>query len=87
MTDEDVIQRAHAIAGFGNVGGPYCRGDRKPYWTLAVTRRAWVFALVVAMWPWLGERRRATVREALAELPPVGYYLRGDAWVKARAPS
>ncbi len=85
MCNEDVLRRAHVISGVGNLHGPYDNGEgHKPYWKWTTTKRAHVFALLVALWPWLGERRRAKACEALRDLPPVGYPLRGRTWHEAR---
>ena len=76
MTDEDVLRRLAAVIGLGNVCGPYKnKGDGKkaykPIWSWTVSSRTHVYAVLVALWPWLGARRREKVREALAALPPV----------------
>lgn len=61
MTDEDVVRRAHKIAGVGNVHGPYSRGDFKPQWVFKCSDSKQAYALMVAVLPWLGSRRRQTV--------------------------
>lgn len=77
MTDLDVVERAHEIAGCGTVGGPYQnKGDgKKKYketWIWHVTRRAEVYAILVAIWPWFCKRRQEKATEALLDLPPIG---------------
>ena len=73
MTDEDVVRRAAEVAGAGMVTGPYSsrRENRKPQWAWRACKRGDVYALLVALWPWLRTRRRARAREALLALPPV----------------
>ena len=61
MTDEDVVRRAQQIACIGGVYGPYVRGEFKPQWVFRCTDSATSYALMVAILPWLGTRRRETV--------------------------
>lgn len=71
MTDEDVVRRLHLLAGMGRVFGPY-GGEpvngrpRKPYWAWTVRRETQAYALLVAIYPWLGQRRRGRARECIA---------------------
>lgn len=68
MTDEDVVRSFHARVGVGRVDGPYIRGGkRKPSWQWHAIGFENAQALVVAFWPWLGQRRRATALEVLRE--------------------
>ncbi len=68
MTDVDIIRRLHSITGMGTVTGPYQHGPAhcKPRWVWSVQSNVVVYALTVAMWSWLGERRRGQVRNALS---------------------
>lgn len=77
-TDEDVLRRFHEIVGVGHISGPYCHKNpkHKPYWQWCNIRRAWVFALLVAFWPWLCMRRREKAAQAIQELPPVSEKVR-----------
>jgi hypothetical protein len=69
MTDEDVITRAHQIAGVGNLNGPrrspsmVARGA-KPMWDFDAAGVE-AYALCVALWSWLGERRRSQMKTAM----------------------
>lgn len=64
MTDEDVVLRVQQAAKLGTVNGPYNKGPgRKPMWTWDLHRREHVYALLVAMYPWLGNRRKEKARE------------------------
>lgn len=65
MTDEDVIRRLHAITGVGQVGGPYA-GTNKPRYAWYVGNKHQVRSLLLALRPWLGERRGQRADEALA---------------------
>lgn len=69
MTDEDVVRRAHEIAGVGQVNGPYMhhRGT-KPYWQWGIQRRAHVIQFMQMIYPYLGDRRRAKVDEVFPDL-------------------
>jgi hypothetical protein len=61
MTDLDVLERAQRVAGMGKIYGPYQRGTNKPHWMFKVQRQAHAYALLAALWPWLGMRRRGQV--------------------------
>lgn len=66
MTDEDVLRKAHLIAGVGHVYGPSRkRPGRKIYWRWTVARQAESYALMIALYSWLGLRRQATIQETL----------------------
>ena len=66
MTDEDVLRKARAISGMGHVYGPTRPGGvRKAYWRWAVNRQADTYALMIALYPWLGSRRQAAVRDVV----------------------
>lgn len=70
MTDEDVIRRAHLIAGCGRVYGPKkvvlpsgkCGKDA---WTWSVQRSEESYALAAAVYQWLFERRRGQARAGM----------------------
>jgi hypothetical protein len=79
MTDEDVIRKAHEVAG-GIVSGPYSQGRHKPLWRWGVNRSEDVLVVLQEIEPYLGERRRARVLEAYKRLKGVrrnGYCKRG----------
>ena len=68
MTDEDVIRRLQLWTGLGTVNGPYrpTTGHNKlPMWIWAVGGGAQAYALLIAIWPWLGSRRRARAEELI----------------------
>lgn len=61
MTDEDTIRRLAEWTRVGRVSGPFrppSRGTNKPHWTWSVNKMADVEALLDAIWPLLGTRRR-----------------------------
>lgn len=68
MTDEDVVRRFHTVVGVGRLSGPYSNGPRgrKPVWLWAAQHTPDVRELLVALKPWLGERRSARADAALA---------------------
>lgn len=64
MADEDVVRAAHSTAGIGTFVGPFRpNGNVKwqPVYRWQVGRRDHVYALIVALWPWLHARRRERV--------------------------
>jgi hypothetical protein len=63
MNDEDVIRRAHAVAGLGRV-----RISRQPGypWRWNVCARDEVLVVVLRLLPYLGSRRTARVDQFLA---------------------
>ena len=64
MTDEDVVRQAQLVAAMGTVGGPYDSGPRrKDQWQWVVTDSNEAYALMIALYPWLGQRRQARIRE------------------------
>jgi len=73
MADEDVVRRLAEASGMGTVSGPHKsfgpKGtDYQPRWRWSVARQSEVYALLAALWPWLGERRRARAKLALLEI-------------------
>lgn len=74
MTDEDVVRRFHRIVGVGTVCGPAKpRAEgHLPTWRWQVASRKYIYALCVALWPFMGRRRQERMTQAIQELPPVG---------------
>lgn len=70
MTDRDVVERMHAVAGVGFVNGPYIskRGNRKPLWRWDVHRSPDVARILLAIAPLMGERRRGQIEAAADKL-------------------
>jgi hypothetical protein len=73
MTDLDVIKRLHTTTGIGNLYGPYVSKqlkqdgtNRKSSYHWAITTQSDVVALGNALYPWLGERRKAKFLEIKA---------------------
>jgi hypothetical protein len=64
MCDKDIVRRAHAIAGIGRVSGPIKRQKEhyKDAWRWEVTASRDAYAVMIALYPLLGERRREQVR-------------------------
>lgn len=69
MTDLDVMERFCQIAGVGEVelcvAPSRLRGGRKPIYVWRISNWDEWYPFAVAMWPWLGERRRAALKEAI----------------------
>jgi len=80
MTDEDVCRRAHTLLG-GKMYGPYrsstFKAHYKSYFRVDVTA-ARAAGWMMTLYPLLGERRQAKVREILAvwrDTKPPGWHL------------
>lgn len=67
MTDRDVVERFHKILGLGllRFKPPY-QPHHKIQYTWTVSGFEDTQAVMAALWPWLGVRRRARIREILA---------------------
>lgn len=65
MTDGDVIRRVAEIAGCGRIVGPVEQKNpkHKPFYRWNVDRRRDAYALCVALYPFMGQRRRARIKE------------------------
>ncbi len=68
MTDEDVLQRFHHAAGCGCLCGPYGVGrpNRKPFYRWQVEGKP-AYALGIALWPFLGRRRRGQLQSGIGQ--------------------
>jgi hypothetical protein len=68
MTDLDILQRLQSLTGVGNINGPTIRKNprHKPLWHWVVSRHKESITLMRAVYPWMGERRRARIDEVLA---------------------
>lgn len=65
MTDHDIILRLQEYTGIGRVNFDKSPGKlaRKPAWSWGVYPRAHKEWLTLKVWPWLGERRQARIKE------------------------
>lgn len=70
MTDEDVVRKAHDIAGFGTVKGPWrspsTTGKEKIRW--ASKSQKDIYAFLAAIYPFMGQRRGAKIEEFFADV-------------------
>ena len=68
MTDLDVLQRLQQLTGIGHINGPTPRKDprHKPIWHWVASRNKESITLMTAVYPLMGERRRARIDEVLA---------------------
>lgn len=69
MSDEDVVRRCLMVSGLGTFHGPHqdMRNPAyKPTWAWQVSSREDVVALMTALRPLMGERRRSQIDECLA---------------------
>src|SRR4051812_22686949 len=69
-TDEDVVERFHAIVECGSTRGPYRRKNKpsyKPYWVWSVQAFAELERVATLFEPWLGARRRQSLQEAIEQ--------------------
>lgn len=75
MTDEDIIRRVKEIVGFGPVSGPYTNRtqkklngeSKKQSWLWSSGGQDQSYALLVALYPWMGQRRQQKIREILTK--------------------
>jgi hypothetical protein len=74
MTDEDVIRRCMMFC-IGHIRGPV-EGDvarnRKPIYEWTITRRQDFIEILLAIYSWLGIRRRAEIDGCFAVIDPNG---------------
>ena len=65
MCDEDVLREIHRITGVGRVSGPKHRGNPKhrPTYRWVVSKKEDVRHLLIQLYPYLSDRRRATINE------------------------
>jgi hypothetical protein len=70
MTDRDVIERLQRVTGMGRIAiGRATAPGHKPYWRWTVSRDGDAIRLMKALYPHMGERRRAKIDEILAKWP------------------
>jgi hypothetical protein len=65
MTDEDVVRRAQVVTGVGQVNGPYSGTRYKACWRWVVNKRADVDMVLILIYPLMGARRQAKIRDCL----------------------
>lgn len=68
MTDKDVLCRVAEISGIGSVRGPFqpVNAKHKPFYRWNINRGEYVMALLSALYPFMGERRKGRINEAFA---------------------
>jgi hypothetical protein len=64
-TDQDVALKCRDLIGFGNVY-VYPNGRLKTQYRYNVNKELEVYALMCAIYPFMGERRKAKIRECIA---------------------
>lgn len=65
MTDEDIIRRVSDITECGSVSGPYTYKGKKPIYRWMTSSHRDSARILCAMYPLLGERRKAKAAEAV----------------------
>lgn len=66
MGDRDILERYCTLSGATLTGPhPACGVGTQPYWMATINGRA-AYALLAAIFDWLGNRRRAQVTKAIA---------------------
>lgn len=80
MTDLDVLEKCQSIVGVGYVYDRTRRGKNKPIWMWRIHRQCEVVGLLFTIYPFLGQRRQARVREAIAAWKAVPPRKRPEAW-------
>lgn len=88
MTDQDVIESVHKVAGVGHIGGPYedKRDNHSDYWKWWVGNREEVKTLLLRVRPYMHKRRTDKIDTLLAAIEgmeskrqlPRGVYVDGD---------
>lgn len=67
MTDLDVVDRVHRIAGCGTLRGPYWHPkSTKEIWKWAVQNRPAVLALLQVIYPLMGIRRQTKIEDLMS---------------------
>jgi hypothetical protein len=72
MTDEDVVRKAALLMGV-KVLGPYAKPGLKPFWKMSFGS-AKAAGWMMTLYSFLGERRRASVEEALRAYKTIRKY-------------
>jgi hypothetical protein len=87
MTDEDVVRRFAAAVALGTIYAPYAsrQPNRRPAWVWVSGRRRDVEFILARFLPYLGARRAARAREALAVLAARDQKLHGRGQAKSDA--
>ena len=65
MTDKDVVEKFLSIVGVGTIGKPTSLPNRKPCWYWVLYKVEHSQAVLAALWPFLGQRRRARAVELI----------------------
>lgn len=65
MTDLDVVEKCHRIAGVGRLTGPYSQNGNKDCWRWTVTKQKDVAALLMTIYPLMGNRRQEKIKSLL----------------------
>lgn len=65
MTDEDIVRRAHAVANIGSFYGPRAIPGQKDRFTWQLQKGHEAAALMLVLYPYLGRRRQAKIREVV----------------------
>lgn len=70
MTDRDVLERLHRVTGIGRLEKIRGRKDprHKPISQWIVCRNQEAIELMIAVYPHMGARRQAKIREVLAQV-------------------
>ena len=70
MSDRDSVDRfAAAFPGLGSVAYKGKQKEHyKPQWIWVCSKKRHLYAVLAAIYPWLGRRRKARAREAMAEV-------------------
>lgn len=79
MTDEDVILKLKGILGVGTIVSkrpPSLKDHYKSRYVLSIDRQAEAYFVMMAMFPWLGERRKSKIEEIVRAWVQQGPYIR-----------
>jgi hypothetical protein len=73
MTDEDTILKLKDVIGGGSIKTRILPSGKTAWVYTLCTGRA-VYAIAVAVWPWMSKRRRQQIRTMLANMKILGVY-------------
>ena len=70
MTDEDVLRKAQALTGMGKFykvrrDNDYYKPHWKDAWNWEINKKDHIYALIAALYPFMGFRRQARIRDMI----------------------
>jgi hypothetical protein len=78
MTDRDIVERLALLTGIGRLSREESTRGHKTAWIWQVCARPHREWLTLRVWPWLGSRRRARIKELWPEIEDLLHKHCGD---------